>query len=51
MMALPFLSFALAFWLGSKNRKKSAIIAFVVSIVLIVVLAKYHITDPLNLQF
>ncbi|MBP2617556.1 hypothetical protein J2772_002736 [Chryseobacterium jejuense] len=51
MMTLPFLTFALAFWLGWKNRRKPAIILFAVSILLVIVVAKYHITNELNLQF
>lgn len=50
-MTLPFLTFALAFWLGWKNRRKPAIILFFISIFLVIVIAKYHITDKLNLQF
>lgn len=51
MMALSFLSFTAAFWLAWKKRKKKAIIMFVISILLVIILAKYHIVDELNLQF
>ncbi|WP_412851070.1 DUF5993 family protein [Chryseobacterium sp. PMSZPI] len=50
-MALPFFTFALAFWLGWKNRRKPAIILFSISLLLILLLAKLHITNALNLQF
>lgn len=51
MMVLPFLLFVLAFWYGWKGRKTTAVLLFVVNLVVIALLFRFHVTSHLDLRF
>lgn len=51
LMFLPFLIFLVAFILTVRGDKKVALYLWIAGVVVNIAVFKYHVTDPLNLNF